>query len=101
MKQLSRGLHAINRALNFFNFLGGNATHLKTKQKRKQENSKVLILYPKQLVLLLFSRRCFVVVGVFLFFHGPPGTAGLLTQHVCLAFGCGSTQTRTAVSTSA
>ena len=37
----------------------------------------------------------------FLYFVGPPGTAGLVTQHVYLANGCESTQTRTAASTSA
>ena len=42
-----------------------------------------------------FLAYCCCFVFVF-FFDGPPGTAGLLTQHVYLAFGCENTQTRTA-----
>ena len=54
LKQLSRGLHSINRALKLL-FFKGNATHFKTKQRQKQENEMFLILYPRQPVLLLFS----------------------------------------------
>ena len=50
---------------NFF-FSRGNAAHLKAKQRQKQENEKVLILYPKQPVsLILFSGCCFVVLFSF------------------------------------
>ena len=64
-----------------------------------------LTLYPRQLVLLsllLFLLSgllfCFCFSFFSLFFDGPPGTAGLVTQHVYLAFGCESTQTRTTAS---
>ena len=56
LKQLSRGLHGMNRALNYFFFLfQGDATHFKTKRQTEQENEMFLILYPRQPVLLLFS----------------------------------------------
>ena len=74
-----------------FFFLKGIPKHFKT----KQGNQMFLILYPRQPVLLLVS-------GLSSFsFDGPPGLARLVIQHVYLAFGCESTQTHIAASTSA
>ena len=68
-------------------------------------------MYPRQPVVVVAVVVFWFVVVVallcfcfclffFLFFDGSPGTAGLVTQHVYLAFGCENTQTRTAASTS-
>ena len=98
LKQLSRGLDGINRALK--------------KKKRKKWKRNVKTKKLKCSSFFVSKTTCFVVVVFCLLllfllfllsflFDGPLGIAGLVTQYVYLAFGCESTQTRTAASTSA
>ena len=104
LKQLSRGLHGIKRAL---------------KKRRKKKKKKQTQRIPRQnegknqkmkcssfciqdnlfcCCCFLVCCCCFLFVFVF-FFDGPPGLAGLVT-HDYLASGCENTQTRTAALTS-
>ena len=100
----SEGLHGINRALIFiflfFYFLGKrSASEDKTKAKTRKGKGPHFVSKTTCFVGVVFS-LLFCCCSFFLFFDGPPGTAGLVTRHVYLAFGCGSTQTRTAASKS-
>ena len=77
-----------------------NAFQSKTGKNKKINGSSFCI--QDNLFLLLFSGLLLLLLLLlFFFFEGPAGTAGLVTQHVYLAFECESTQTRTTASTSA
>ena len=96
LKQLSRGLHGINRALNVCVFRETQRISRQNKGKNKK-TKRCSFRWCRFLLVFFFSFFFFFFSSVF--FDGPPGTAGLVTRHVYLVFGCGTTQTHTAAST--
>ena len=87
LKQLSRGLHGINRARNFLFFSGKrNAFKDKTKAKTRKGNVPHFVYKTTCFVVLLSGLLFFFLFSFFLlFFDRPPGTAGLVTQNAYLA----------------
>ena len=90
----------VQMVLFFFSFLGErSASEDKTDAKTRKRKGPHFVSKTTCFVGVVFS-LLLCCCSFFPFCDGPPGTAGLVTRHVYLAFGCGTTQTRTAASKS-